>query len=214
MLPVLLAALAHAAEPYAGVEWRPLSRADLAWVEEGRTSGAGVGELDGTVRPALQAHGGLWLGERVALGGSVGVARLQQTARSQDVWRQKHVGVVRPALDLRLAFADAAAQRAQPWLLVGAHVDVPSARDTSNGYTEDEQQAADRAATTERERLGGFGGRLGVGAEYPVTPGLSLGASYALEWHRSFSYGDDFASVGQWLSGEASLWLIFRWRRR
>src|SRR5690606_31447825 len=69
MLPVLLAALAHAAEPYAGVEWRPLSRADLAWVEEGRTSGAGVGELDGTVRPALQAHGGLWLGERVALGG-------------------------------------------------------------------------------------------------------------------------------------------------
>lgn len=207
-------AVASAAEPYGGVEWRPLSRADLTWVEEGLTSGAAVGEFDGAVRPSLQAHAGLWLGERVALGGSLGVARMQQTARSQDVWRRRHRGVVRPAVDLRLALARPAPQRAQPWVLLGAHFDVPSARDVSDGYTDDEQQAADRAATAERHRLGGFGGRVGVGAEYPLTPGVAIGASYALQWHRSLAFGDDFASAGQWLVGEASLWLLFRWPRR
>lgn len=212
LLGFLLAA-ALAAEPYGGVEWRPLSRSDLAWVGDGLTSGAAVGEFDGAVRPSLQAHAGAWLGRRLALGGSIGVARMQQTARSHEVWRQRHRGVVRPSLDLRLALAEAAPRRATPWLLLGAHADLPSARDVSNGYTDEEQRAADRAAAAERRRLGGFGGRVGIGAEYPVTPGVAIGASYALQWHRTAAFGDDFASAGQWLVGEGSLWLLFRWPR-
>lgn len=212
-LLLLFAALSQAAEPYAGVEWRPLSRADLGWVLEDRTSGTGVGEFDGTVRPSLQAHAGMWLNERVSIGGSLGLARLQQTSASQDIWRRRHWAVLRPGVDLRLALAERAEQRAVPWVLLGAHVTLPSVREVSPGYTSEEQEAADRAAATERYRLGGFGGRVGAGAEYAITPGLAFAASYTVEWHRSWARSDDFASVGQWLAGEASLWLLFRWPR-
>lgn len=212
-MPLLLAllTLAHAAVPYAGLEWRPLSRSDLVWVDEERTSGFAVGEFDGTARPSLQAYFGAWMSDRVALGGALGVARLLNTTEVDGVVRQRHWGVIRPSVDLRIALSQRGPKRALPWLLAGLHADVPSARDVSTGYTEEEQLAADETATVERARLGGFGARVGFGAEYPITSGLAIGAMYTLEWHRGLFRTDDLSLVSQWLAAEAAILLVFQW---
>ncbi len=213
MLALLLATTAHAGPvaPFLGLEWRPLSRGDLGWVLGDNTTGTQVGGLDGFVSPNLGAYGGAWLTDHLALEGSLGVARLQTTTWVEDVYVQRHWGVVRPALDLRFSLLEHRDPRPVPFLFGGVHVDVPSARDVSNGYTEEEQEAAAITATAERARLGGFGGRLGIGAAVRVVQGLSLGARYALTWHRSSFLGDDPTAVTSWATGEASLLLQLDW---
>lgn len=218
LLQLVLLGFAEAATPFAGLEWRPLARSDLVWVDEQRTSGFAVGEFDGTVRPALQAFGGAWVSRRIGVGGALGVARLTNTTQVDDIIRQRHWGVIRPSLDLRIALLRRSVagdpRRPLPWVIAGIHADVPSARDLSNGYTEDERAAADEASTIERARLAGLGGRVGVGLDYPIAPGLSLGALYTLQWHRGIFRTDDLSIVSQWLATDAAVVLVFEWPQR
>ena len=211
MLIALLLAAAHAVSPFGGVEYRPLSRGDLGWIEEGRTSGLGVAELDGTVRPSLSGFAGAWLTERTALSLSLGVARLQNTTDVDDVVRQRHWGVVRPGVDVRWAILERAPRRPLPWVILGGHLNIPSARDVSNGYTKKEQKAADELAFIERSKLAGFGARFGLGADYEILPGLGIGAQWALEWHQAPWRSDSLTQATSWVSADAALLLLFRW---
>jgi hypothetical protein len=214
MIPLLLTALsapAHAGTPYFGLEWRPLSRQDLVWVEENRTSGTAVGEFDGTVKPVFSAFGGGWINRWFGIQAGLGLARITSTSFVDDTFRTVHRGVFRPSLDFRFGWAEQRLQAPVPWVMLGVYGDVPSARDVSNGFTEDEQAAADESSVTERARLGGVGGRLGFGVDYRLLPGLSIGALATVGLHRStFAGGDDsFASI--WVSSEAALLLTFEW---
>lgn len=213
MIPLLMTLLspAHAATPFFGVEWRPLSRQDLVWVEEDRTSGTAVGEFDGTVRPVASAFGGVWFNKFVGLQVGVGLARVTSTTFVDDTFRSRHQGVFRPSLDLRFGWMEQRLQRPVPWFLLGVYGDVPSARDVSNGYTEEEQTAADEGAATDRARLGGVGGRAGFGVDYRLLPGLSLGAVVSVGIHRSTYAGGDDSFVSVWASTEAALLLTFEW---
>lgn len=202
-------AWAGPAVPVAGLEWRPLGRADLAWVAEDRTSGTGVGEFDGSVRPALSAWFGLWVSDRTALVGSLGVARRTTTTWTEDpegerVYRSRHWGVIRPELGLRIA-PWRWTKNPSPFVQVGAYGDVPSARDVSNAYTEEEQEAADATAAAERARLGGLGVRAGVGVEVAVGHGVRIGGMYTLGWQQTLLVSDDADIVSSWVVAEASL---------
>jgi len=208
---LFLANAALAVTPLMGVEWRPLSRADLNWLEDGRSSGLSVGEFDGTVNPALAAMGGVWWTPRVATLATLGVARLQNTTQVGKIVTQRHWGVIRPGIDVRWGLMQPAEKRPYPWLFLGMHGDIPSARDISNGYTKPEQKAADENATIERARLGGLGGRAGVGADYRPVPGVAFGIQYGLTWRRGVFQADDREAVTSWLSGEAAFLLAFEW---
>jgi hypothetical protein len=206
--------LAAAATPYVGVEWRPLSRGDLLWVAEGDTTGLAVGGLDGFARPQLLAYGGAWITEHVGVHGSLGVARLKSTSWVGDIYEQRHWGVIRPEIDVRVSLLSRSDPRPNPWLFLGPHADIPSARDISNGYTEEEQELADRSATIDRIRLGAVGGRFGAGVDYGLLPELHLGLLCALDWHRSLYRGSDPAVTTAWLVAEAALLLEFHWPGR
>ncbi len=214
MLVLLLSTLCHALTPIAGVEWTPLSTADLVWVDGERTSGVLVGEFDGLARPDLQAFGGAWLSERLGVVLTLGVARLQSTTWVNDTWRQRHWGVVRPGVDTRLSLTRRDVGHPALWLDLGLHGDIPSARDVSNGYTEDEQAAADEDAWVERARLGGFGGHLGAGVDYRLREGIAVGARYALTYHRGVLQTSETAVVSSLLSSSAALTLSFEWGAR
>jgi hypothetical protein len=216
MLVWLLLALipARAATPMAGVAWTPFARSDLVWVDDGRTSGVGVGEFDGMVRPALTGFGGAWISRRLGLVGTLGVARLQSTTWVGDTYRHRHWGVVRPGLDLRIALSGREVGRPAPWVLVGVHGDIPSARDVSNGYTDDEQEQADETAYVDRARLGGLGARVGLGVDYRLREGISVGAMWAAEWHRGVLRTDEANTVSSWVGADAALLLTFEWPRR
>src|SRR5690606_2556186 len=122
------------------------------WIGDDRTTGTAVGEFDGVVAPNLSAFGGAWIGERVGLVGSVGLARLTSTRWVGDVYQSRHRGVFRPELDVRFLLSPRAQGRPVPWLVAGVYGDVPSAREVSNGFTDEEQDAADEAAYIDRAR--------------------------------------------------------------
>jgi hypothetical protein len=205
---------ALASTPYAGLEWRPLSRGDLAWIEEGDTTGLLVGGSDGFVRPQLGAYAGAWVTERVGMHASLGVARVQSTSWAGDVYVQRHWGVVRPAFDVRVALLSRDDGRPVPWLFLGGHLDVPSSRATSNGYTAEEREAAARAATLDRIRLGGIGGRLGAGADLGLLPSLRLGMQWSLGWQRTLFKGSEPTAITQWVVADGALLVEIQWPRR
>lgn len=211
---LLLLAPAEAARPFFGLEIRPLSRQDLVWVEEQRTSGTAVGEFDGTVSPLFGAFGGAWFNKYIGLDVGLGVAVLQSSAVADEVYRQRTWAVLRPSLDLRFGWAEPVYRRPIPWVLLGAYGDIPSAQDVSNGYTSDEQAAADAAALQASYRLGGFGGRVGFGVDYEVLPGLSLGALVSLGVHRAGYIGGDDTFTSLWLQTDAALRLTYLWPDR
>jgi hypothetical protein len=205
-----LCSQASAAEGMAGLSWTPLSRGDLAWVIEERTTGTGVGEFDGTVRSALTPFAGAWI-QRVGLLGTLGVSRISTSSRTDGVIRQRHWGVVRPGLDVRWALRPRDRSGPTPWLMLGAMGSIPSARDTSNGYSEPEQDQADQGATVDRVRLGGIGGRLGGGVELEIVPQLSLGGELALEYYTSSLRANDLVAVTATLETRGAVLLTFSW---
>lgn len=208
---LLLSGLALAATPTAGVEWVPLSRADLVWVEDGRSTGTGVGEFDGVVAPGLRAWAGAWLSERVGVTGSLGMARVTSTTWVEDTWRSRHRGVLRPGVDLRVSLLRRGDDRPRPLFLLGVYGDVPSARETSNGFTEEEQLLADEDALIDRTRLGGVGGRIGFGADLRVHEHISVGFLWATTVHRSVLRTSEASTVSAWVGTQAGLTLAFEW---
>jgi hypothetical protein len=197
--------------PYAGVEFHPYSRQDAVWVDDSRTSGLSVGEFDGTVRPTLGGFVGTWIGDFVGLHLGLGVARLQTTTWVGETYQQRHWGVVRPSLEGRFAFIRREARWPIPWAILGVYVDIPSARDVSNAYSEDEQVAADETAQVERLTLWGVGGRAGLGVDYRLMPGIAVGAQFTLGLHQAILAGQDQTAVSSWLATEAAVLLIFEW---
>lgn len=214
MGPMLLALMVTAqAAPrgFAGLEWRPLSRQDLVWVDENRTSGTTVGEFDGTVKPVLSAFGGAWFNRYVGLSAGLGFAQSTADSRTTET-RQQHVwSVVRPSLDVRLGWVEPRDRFPIPWFLVGVYGDIPTVRDVSEQYTEDEQAAADAAALNDRYRLGGVGGRVGAGVDYRILPYLAIGAQFNVGLHRSTYTGADTRFTTLWVATEASILLTFEW---
>lgn len=207
----LVLSIALGAEPFAGASLRPFSRADLVWVQEGRTSGEGVGEFDGVVRPGIQPFVGAWFGPRIGLLGSVGIASVStSTFVGEDISRRSHT-VVRPSVDLRVGLRE---ESPRVWTVASIHADIPSAVDRSTVYTEEEQEAADVAATNTRARLGGVGGALGAGVDVSLLPALSVGLQYRLELHRGSLRNTTAVTTSTWLASDASLQMTVHWARQ
>jgi hypothetical protein len=139
---------------------------------------------------------------------------LQTTTWVGETYQQRHWGVVRPSLEGRFSFIRRENRWPIPWAILGVYVDVPSARDVSNAYSPEEQQAADETAEVERLTLWGFGGRVGAGVDYRILPGIALGAEFTLGLHQSVLAGQDQSAVSSWLATEAALLMIFEWPNR
>ena len=206
-----LSMLCAAATPTAGLEVAPLSRADVVQVDDGRTTGTGVGEFDGTVWPSMRAFGGAWLSERFGLTGGLGIARLTTTAWVGDEWQSRHVGVLRPSLDLRASLLKRSDDRPRPLLLLGGYGDIPSARFTSDSFTDAEQDQADEVAAEERARLGGFGLRGGAGVDLRVHEHVSVGFIWTARWHRGLARSGGATTVTSWVGSDVALTVAFEW---
>lgn len=194
-----------------GLAWRPLSRADLMWTADGRTSGVAVGEFDGVVAPDLRPFAGVWLAGRWGLLGGLGFARLDATTWTGDTFRQRVWAVLRPELEARWTFWDRRDTRPTPFLLLAGYGDVPFARDTSNTFTEEEQDAADENATLERARLGGFGLRAGLGVDHELVDHLRVGFVTAFRWHQGVLRTSEATTTSSWMAVDAAITVAFEW---
>jgi hypothetical protein len=214
MLSILISLFipaAYGAAPFIAAEISPLSRGDLSWIAEAQGSGLLVGEFDGFVNPAVKTHIGAWLNPQLAVSLNLGTARLQTTTWADEVFVQQHWGVFRPGFDLRFSPWRTPPKLPKAWLMMGAYLDLASSRDSSNGYTESEQEEASGIATGYANRLRGQGGRLGFGVEQRLIGGLSLGLMATTFWHRSAVITESSQAVSSWTSGDASLLVSFDW---
>ena len=213
LLPLLLLLSSAFGRPMMGVEWVPLSRGDLMWVDEGNTTGTGVGEFDGVLVPALRFRGG-WEGPRLALLGGLSVARSTDTLWAGSGYSQSHEGALRLALDTRYALD--AGDRADPipWVEGGLYGVIPSARVVSDTYTEEEQATAEEGASLTRKTIGGVGLRVGPGFSWFFTDAMSLGATYHLVVFRGQVLTDASLAISTRVYGEAALLLEARFPSR
>ena len=102
-------------------------------------------------------------------------------------------------------------ERPRPLLLLGAYGDVPSARDTSNGFSDAEQEQADLDAATERARLGGLGVRAGAGVDFAVHEHIAVGFLWTGRWHRATLRTAEATTVTSYLASEVALTVAFEW---
>ena len=204
LMTAVLIAAAAAAEGTMGVDWVPYGRGDLVWVSEGQSSETLVGEFDGLVRPALTAYGGL-LGDRHAWLFGFGVARTADVDWDGEGFRRVSASAFRPSADWQWYLRERRPGAATPWLGLGLYATIPQARDTADVYTAEEQSDADEGARALRGRIGGLGGRAGIGGDYRMNDALTLGLRYHVTAHRGQVSSEDSLSVS-WLTwGEAAL---------
>ncbi len=208
MLLALLAP-ALAADFVLGVDHVPMGRADLVWVDEDRTSGTGLGEFDGLVRPPLTVYGGLSAGRHTLLVG-LGLALERTTTWTASSRRTVSAGGVRPSIDYQRALRDRL-DRVRPWVGAGLYGTVPFAADRSTAYSEEESDDAGEGAAATRRRIGGAGGRVGLGADATLIEGVDLGFRLHLVAHNGWSATEDEFAWSTLAYGEAGLRLQVRW---
>lgn len=195
-----------------GVGFNPAGVGALAWSDADQFSGTLAGEFDGVLRPPLTAYAG-WFDKHNAALLDVAVVRFSN-ATFADTSSVESVGAMRLGVDYRryLPAAGCGPGFIDMYGNVGLYGILPTARDTSDAYTEEDQASADEASAELRARVGGLGGRLGVGAAYRAggPASVSVGARGSLVLHRAQSTLETGYTISTVLLPEAVLTLEFR----
>ncbi|MBK7757898.1 MAG: hypothetical protein IPN01_18655 [Deltaproteobacteria bacterium] len=187
-----------------GVDWVPTSRADLVWIAEDQLTGTLAGEFDGALRPALTAYGGLQ-GDKTAWLLSLGVARSTDVSWTLESRETTAMGGVRPALDMQRYVMPRQTGAATAWFGAGVSGVIPLASVRSAAYGEQEVEDAAEEARATRSRIGGVGGRVGLGAEVLLSPGITLGLRTHVNAHRGQTLNEDALRVATWIWADAAL---------
>jgi hypothetical protein len=213
---LLGAAPAAAAPPEAlvGVDLVPLGRADLVWVDEGRSSGTLAAETDGALRPPLRAWGGVVWGRNGLI---LQLSTFRQTTTTwsanpedgPDLRTRARQGGVRVGAEHRFWITPRAPKRPLGWVGAGLYGVVPTVSYTSDTWEEGEASGWEEVARQDRARIAGAGGSLSGGAEVILDNGLLVGARTGLIVHRGQIVTDDAISVSVLLQTEAALSLGF-----
>ena len=198
------------AEKMVGVDWVPAGRADLVAALDGQTSGTGLSEFDGVLRPPLTAWAGWQQGQTSWLWG-LAVGWERTATRIADSTTISSRGALRPSLDVRRALhEDGSCTQVCPWLQAGIYGSAPWARETSTLYTTEEQEAMATVASADRGRIAGYGLRLGGGAEAEVTTGLRIGVRWVTVVHQGIVNSEDGVVVATRLFPEAAITMSWR----
>lgn len=205
---LLFASLTAHAGALLGVDWVPFGRGDLAWVQDGELSGTGVAETDGLIHGALTAWGGWADAHDAALLGLAG-ARLGTSSVSSTLQTGTSVAAFRPSLDYRRYLHARGPDHVNAYGQIGLYGVIPAARSWSNAYTDEEQAAMDTASAQTRAQIGGYGLRVGGGAELAFANGLSVGARYLGVLHQTRAAVEDTTTTSTFAYGEAAFVLGF-----
>ncbi|MCP4805052.1 MAG: hypothetical protein GY913_17305 [Proteobacteria bacterium] len=196
---------AHAAEPFVGVDYVPMGRIDLLWADSEQPSGTFVGEFDGLVSPPLSAYAGLFRGDHWAWTLGLSMARTRTVTWTAADRRTLTATGIRPALDGQRYLLPREVGAPTAWVGAGLYGVIPIARDRNDAYGEEEQSAANEGSREVMARIGGLGGRVGVGAEYLLVDGLTVGFRTHLWGYRGQRFTEDALLVSTLVSVDAAL---------
>jgi hypothetical protein len=197
------------AEPIVAVDYVPFSRADLVWLEESRTSGTGVGEFDGLIKPSLTP----WVGVRGAHWtgmGTLGAARIATVTTNSTGRHISSNAGVRLGASLQRNLGEW--ETAQAWIGMGAWGVIPFSKDRNDAYSEAQAAEADFNSSTNRARIGGMGARAGGGVDFPLLPAAQIGFHTHLVAHTGVSFTETSTqySVLTWVETALRLQVALR----
>ncbi|MCB9742905.1 MAG: hypothetical protein H6741_05340 [Alphaproteobacteria bacterium] len=192
-----------------GVDYAPPSlRADLAWTEAEQLSGTLVGENDGLLRTPLSLYGGRFVGQNAWLGG-LSYARLARVDWSGDGRVKSSASGVRVAADWQRYLRPRELMRPTLWVGGGLYGVIPIAENRSNTDTLSEREDRGEENAAVRARVGGYGGRAGIGAEIELVEGLSLGFRSHVQLYRAAVVQEDSLVSSSLWTTETALRLQF-----
>ncbi|MCB9765288.1 MAG: hypothetical protein H6739_36275 [Alphaproteobacteria bacterium] len=207
-----LAAEAEAPEPArwaVGLDFVPAAlRSDLAWSADAMQTGTYVGELDGFIQPPLTAYFGA-IRPRTTWTLGAAWARYGEVNWTPDGRRVTGAGAVRLAVDAQRYLNARAYRRPAVWVGLGVHGNIPVITDRSSSYTEEEAADAQEGRRATAGRVGGVGGRAGLGCDYELLPGLAVGMRAAVVYHRGQALQEDSLVASALWAPEAALRLQF-----
>lgn len=183
-----------------------------AWEDADQLSGTLSGEFDGFLQPPLTIYGG-WFDKHNAVLVDFSMVRF-----STSTWADSHsfdgVGSARLGVDYRryLPPADAGPGHVDLYGDLGLYGVLPSAANTSDAYTEEDQASADEASGELRARIGAVGAQLGAGAGYRIggPSSVTLGIRGLMVFHRTQSTLETGTQIGLIILPEGALTLEFR----
>ena len=114
-------------------------------------------------------------------------------------------GALRPALDMQRYVMPRQTGAATAWFGAGLSGVIPLASVRSAAYGEQEVEDAAEEARATRSRIGGVGGRVGLGAEVLLSPGITLGLRTHVNAHRGQTLNEDALRVATWIWADAAL---------
>jgi len=211
-MTLLLAGLAHASW-LLGAAWAPVGTGALAWDDANRWSDTLSGEFDGLLRPPLAAHAG-WIGGKDAVTGGLALVRFTDSTFSSN-GGYVGVGGTRLAVDYRRYVWRRDPGAVGFYGTAGVYGILANARDVSDAYSEEEQNAADETSASLRSRIGGVGGQAGVGAadlfaDRAGRPAVALGVRGAARLYRGQAATEDGYAVSTVILPEAALVVDFQ----
>jgi hypothetical protein len=172
------------AGPLLVAEYVPPGLSEMAWVADGQLSGTQVAEHDGLLVPPLRAQGG-WVFGRTGLLGGLALARVATSVQTSESTSVESRSALRPAMNVRRWLMDPVSDTPLFFLTSGVHLVVPFVSQASDGSSSEETSALEEAAEEDADRIGGWGGQVGMGAEYRFKNGLSFGMKSSVVIHRS-----------------------------
>jgi hypothetical protein len=191
------------ADGIVGLDWVPTGRAEL--VAAGETSGTGLSEFDGVLRPPMTAWAGWTHGQTAVLWGlSVGWTRTASYIGDSKTVSAR--GGVRPSVDVRRALSEGVVS---PWLQAGVYGTVPWAREVSTLYSTEEAAAMATEASADRGRIAGYGVRIGGGAEGALGDAMRIGVRWLMVAHQGNVGTEDGRVISTRLFPETAL--TVRW---
>lgn len=199
---------------FLGVDYLPLGRADLGWVQEGRLSGVLGNEEDGFVQGPLRMWGGLgWDRHAVVAGFSAVRMKTTTWASSPDdgseLVTESTQGGVRPAIDYRYYFLPRGPGQVSPYLGAGLNGVIPTVSYASETWSASEESGYLAQQAEDRARIRGAGGRIQGGAELLFENGLMLGIRQSFDLQRGERVDTEVARTTALLSTETALSLGF-----
>lgn len=199
---------------YVAVDWLPFGQAELAWVDDGRTSGTGAAETDGNLRAPLRVSAGPTFGRHAVL---LSLSTWRETTTTwgsnpedgSDLVTRVRRGAVRPAASYRWWTRHLATDRPLPFVDAGLYGVIPTVDYRSETWTAAEQDGWDAIAEDDKTRIAGFGVSAGGGVEVRWDNGLALGVRQSFVAHRGSGVDDDQSRVSVLLRTETALTLGF-----
>ena len=188
-----------------GLDWVPTGRADL--VAAGETSGTGLSEFDGVLRPPMTAWAG-WHNDQLSVLCGLSAGWTRTAVYIGDSKTVSSRGGVRPSVDVRRYLTEGVVS---PWLQAGAYGTIPWAREVSTLYSADEAAAMATEASADRGRIAGYGVRIGGGAEGSLGGSMRIGVRWLMVAHQGNVGTEDGRVISTRLFPETALtvgWML------